>query len=91
MKKGKWKKIYESRAVFICPYCLKELPITEATIEHEPPRSRQKELGESRTFWACKKCNNEKGALTIEEYIIWKKLEFIRNGGLSKNNLEKGW
>lgn len=90
MKRKKWKRLYEQRAVFICPYCLKEYPVDEATVEHEPPQSRQKELGISRKFWACKKCNNEKGALTIEEYILWKKLEFIRNGGLSQNKLEKG-
>lgn len=79
-----WKKLYGVSGKFVCPYCLKVLPTTEASIEHEPPQSRQKELGKSRTFLACKKCNNEKGALTLDEYIEWKRLEFIRNGGMSR-------
>jgi len=84
MKKRKWKKLYGLSVTFTCPYCLKELPLAEATIEHEPPQSRQKELGPSQKLYACKKCNHEKGALTAEEYELWKKLEFIRNGGLSR-------
>ncbi len=84
MKKRQWKKLYAISATFTCPYCLKELPLDEATIEHEPPQSRQKELGPSQKFFACKKCNHQKGALTAEEYELWKKLEFIRNGGLSQ-------
>ena len=67
----------------------KHFPIQKATLEHEPPKSRQKELGPSKIFLACKKCNNEKGALTAVEYEIWKTtkdlqtwslLESIRNG-----------
>lgn len=81
--KKRWKKLYGLTATFICPYCLKEFPLIEATREHEPPRSRQKELGPSETVWACKECNNQKGALTAQEYAEWKRLEFIRNGGLS--------
>lgn len=81
--KKRWKKLYGLTTTFTCPYCLKEFPLTEATREHEPPRSRQKELGPSETIWACKECNNQKGALTAQEYAEWKRLEFIRNGGLS--------
>lgn len=84
MKRRKWKKLYSTEAIFTCPYCLKDLPLCEATIEHEPPRSRQTELGPSQNILACKHCNNQKGALTAEEYSEWKRLEFIRNGGLSK-------
>lgn len=89
MKKKKWRKLYSLNAQFICPYCLKPFPIQKATIEHEPPVSRQKQLGESKLFLACKKCNNEKGALSAYEYEIWKntkdslvktQLENIRNG-----------
>lgn len=83
MKKRKWKQLYSISQNFICPYCLKELPLSEISVEHEPPRSRQKELGASRKIWACKKCNHTKGALTAEEFAVWKRLEFIRNGGLS--------
>lgn len=84
MKRRKWKKLYGIEATFTCPYCLKKLPLCEATIEHEPPRSRQAELGPSQKILACKHCNNQKSALTAEEYSEWKRLEFIRNGGLSK-------
>lgn len=89
MKHNRWRKLYSASAQFICPYCLKHFPIQSATLEHEPPKSRQKELGPSKTLLACKKCNNEKGALTAAEYEIWKTtkdfqtwalLESIRNG-----------
>lgn len=77
----KWKKLYGSKLNFVCPYCLKTLPLSVATVEHEPPRSRAKELGvEPQTYLTCARCNNEKGALTLEEYNQWKRLELIRNG-----------
>lgn len=82
--KGRWRKLYEMRARITCPYCLRQLPMSEMTVEHEPPKSRQKELGPSKTVLACKECNNKKGALTAEEFAEWKRLEFIRNGGLSR-------
>ncbi len=80
----RWKRLYGMSATFVCPYCLRTLPISESTVEHEPPRSRQYELGRSKTMLACKRCNNQKGALTAAEYAEWKRLEFIRNGGLSR-------
>lgn len=80
MTKNRWKRLYQMGATFLCPYCLKQKPIDEATAEHEPPQSRQEELGKSKVIVACKKCNNEKGALTMEEYKEWKRLELIRNG-----------
>lgn len=89
MHKKRWRKLYSVSAQFICPYCLKQFPIQSATLEHEPPKSRQNELGPSKILLACKKCNNEKGALTAAEYEIWKTtkdlqtwalLESIRNG-----------
>lgn len=84
MKTRRWKKLYGMSVSFTCPYCLKQFPLSEATKEHEPPKSRQKELGESKVFLVCKKCNHTKGALTAEEYAEWKRLEFIRNGGLTQ-------
>lgn len=80
MKTKHWKKLYGHTISFVCPYCLKTVPLAEATKEHEPPKSRQKELGPSQILLVCKKCNNEKGALTLEEYREWKRLELIRNG-----------
>ena len=79
-----WETIYGVSTTFVCPYCLKEKHFVEASIEHEPPKSRQKELGKSQTFYVCKDCNHEKGALTAQEYAEWKRLEFIRNGGMSR-------
>ena len=85
MKQRRWKKLYGSEISFICPYCLRTLPLKESTIEHEPPISRQKELGiKSQTYIVCGECNHTKGALTLEEYKEWMRLEFIRNGGLSR-------
>ena len=91
--KNKWRKLYSAQIEFTCPYCLQQFPIIKATKEHEPPLSRQKELGASRVLLACKKCNNEKGALSAEEYKRWKTtknfaefatLEAIRNGNFNK-------
>lgn len=84
MSEKRWKKLYGHTISFVCPYCLKIVPIIDASVEHEPPQSRQKELGTSKTYLTCKKCNNQKGALTADEYKEWKRLEFIRNGGLSR-------
>jgi 5-methylcytosine-specific restriction endonuclease McrA len=81
---SRWRKLYDQHGFFQCPYCLKQFPLSNASIEHEPPKSRQKELGGSKILLACKKCNAEKGALTAEEYAEWKRLEFIRNGGSSR-------
>lgn len=88
-----WKKLYRLTATFICPYCHKEFPLNKATVEHLVPRSRGGTSDPANIVYACKFCNNQKGSLTPEEYQIWrttldveewKRLEFIRNGGLSK-------
>lgn len=81
-KNKRWKKLIEYGTVIVCPYCLKPiLNPADLTIEHEPPKSRQKELSKtSKTFYACKRCNHEKGALTAEEYTEWKRLNDLRNG-----------
>lgn len=80
MPKKKWKKIYETGVAVVCPYCLKPIEKGQYSIEHEPPQSRQKECGPSKKVWACKKCNNDKGALTAEEYKEYKRLRAIKNG-----------
>lgn len=78
----KWKELYRQNGpTIICPYCLKPILPNELSIDHEPPKSRQAELGKSELIYCCKKCNNEKGSLTAEEYKLWKRLNFIRNGG----------
>lgn len=89
----RWKRLYDSNATFICPYCLKEFPMKKATKDHINPWSRFHDNSPENIVYACKSCNTEKGALTAEEYetwkttedwIVWKRLEFIRNGGLSR-------
>lgn len=85
MKQRHWKELYGKQVTFACPYCLKTVPLSQSTVEHEPPRSRQKELGvKSQTYLVCADCNHKKGALTLDEYKEWLRLEFIRNGGKNR-------
>lgn len=79
MKKKRKGILYEMHTTIICPYCLKPIPKGELTKDHEPPLSR----GGTKDKWvfACRKCNNKKGSLTAEEFLEWKRLEKIRNGG----------
>ena len=89
----KWKHLYGLEATFVCPYCLKVFPIKKATIDHKNPYSRFHDNSPENKVISCKFCNNQKGALTVAEYELWKttedlgewyRLEFIRNGGLSR-------
>lgn len=88
-----WKRLYGLQATFVCPYCMDEFPLSKATIDHIQPRSRGGSSAPYNTVYSCKHCNNEKGSLNAEEYARWKetldreewkRLEFIRNGGLSQ-------
>lgn len=63
---------------FICGELI--LKAKEYSVEHCPPRSRQKELGPSKTYPAHKLCNNDKGSLTLDEYRLFCKLRAIKNG-----------
>lgn len=80
----RWKKLYGIDGTFTCPYCLKTLPIEQATRDHRIPRSRGGKTSPENIEIVCEKCNNEKGALTPSEYEEWLRLNFIRNGGLSR-------
>ena len=80
----RWKQLYGISYVFTCPYCTKEFPISESTKDHKIPRSRGGKTEPDNIILCCKTCNNKKGALTDKEFLEWKRLEFIRNGGLSK-------
>lgn len=84
MKQRRWKKLYGSQFSFVCPYCLRTLPIKESTKDHVIPRSRGGKTEPQNIVLSCQSCNSEKGSLTPEEYKQWKKLEYIRNGGLSR-------
>ena len=90
----RWKQLYGLSATFICPYCLKEFQLKNATVDHMLPSSRGGSSESYNLVYSCKFCNNQKGALTPDEYAtwkttldneVWKRLEFIRNGGLNKD------
>lgn len=76
----KWRRLIGIQANIVCPYCLQPIKPGDSSIDHEPPKSRNQELGPSKLIQCCKKCNQEKGALTAAEYAEWKRLEFIRTG-----------
>lgn len=89
----RWKKLYGTKTTFICPYCLDEFPLSKATKDHVLPMSRFHINEPYNIVLCCKFCNGQKGALTAQEYARWKetldeeewkRLEFIRNGGLSQ-------
>ena len=84
MKKTKWKKLYGAEISFTCPYCLGIFPLSEASKDHINPKSRFHDNSPENIVLSCKKCNNEKGSLTAEEYEIWKKLNEIRLHGKQK-------
>ena len=76
----KFRRSYQWEVVY-CYICGD--PITshkDYTLDHEPPKSRQKELGKSELYPCCKACNNKKGALTLDEFHQWLMLEQKRNG-----------
>lgn len=81
----KWKRLYGLEDSFICPYCLKEVSTKYATRDHKNPISRFNDKSPENIVICCFWCNVEKGSLTEEEYKEWKRLEFIRHGGLSLN------
>ncbi len=78
--KRSWLVRLKNRELF-CVLCGQLIEsIGELSVEHEPPRSREKELGKSFIYPAHKKCNNEKGALSLDEYKEWKRLNNLRVG-----------
>lgn len=61
----------------------------DLTVEHEPPKSRQKDLGPSKLFPAHKnRCNHDKGALEYSEYQLYLTLNRVRNGQFNDRDLE---
>lgn len=81
MKQKKWKKLYGASVSFTCPYCLEQFPLSEASKDHKNPKSRFHDNSVENIVLSCKKCNSEKGALTVEEYKLWKQLNEIRIHG----------
>lgn len=84
MKQRRWKRLYGEQVSFVCPYCLRTLPLSQATRDHLVPRSRGGKTEPSNIVLACGPCNQKKGSLTPEEYKEWLRLDFIRNGGLKR-------
>lgn len=79
-----FKKLYRVSHKLPPVYCyICHKPILkqkDLTIDHEPPRSRQEQLGPSNLYPCCAKCNHQKGSLTFEEYKLWLELEAKRHG-----------
>lgn len=55
---------------FFCFYCGKPLTRQKKTRDHMQPRSRQGSSADRNIVDACRKCNNLKGCLTLEEFRL---------------------
>jgi 5-methylcytosine-specific restriction endonuclease McrA len=53
-----------------CFYCGKALSRRRATKDHVIPRSKGGSNAQKNIVDACRKCNSEKGCLTIEEFRV---------------------
>ena len=86
--KKKWKHLYHEQiqmGICYCYLCGKPIERKEDfSLEHKNPASRGGANSPNNWCPSHKSCNNEKGALTYEEYQQWKHLEFLRNGGKQK-------
>lgn len=89
MTKKEWKRIMFSRinaGTCVCYLCGERImKQKDLSLEHAFPRSRFPEMDTETNWYPAHKnpCNSEKGALTFDEYQVWKKLNNIRIG-LSK-------
>lgn len=88
MTKHEWKQLYHRQiqlGVCYCALCGQQIKkIKEFSLDHNYPRSRQGQDVDSNWLPAHKLCNQQKGALTLEEYNQWKRLELIRNGRIKE-------
>ena len=65
-KKAK-KRLFSGKKKRPCHYCGAELSYKRATLDHLTPRSKGgKNIGNLKL--ACRKCNQEKGAMTDDQY-----------------------
>ena len=58
------------QATFCCFYCGKELSRKKKTRDHKQPKSRNGSGGNGNIVDACRKCNQLKGCLTLEEFRL---------------------
>lgn len=56
------------RDKYTCVYCNKEMKKSECTIDHVNPKSKKGKDSFENCVTACKKCNQEKDNLTIQEW-----------------------
>lgn len=82
--KDLYRKTIKIETVYCCICGLPIKNIKDLTVEHEPPQSRQEELGKSKLYPSHAKCNHRKGALTMDEYRQWLELERKRHGEKQK-------
>ena len=85
---AKWKRLYGIQQTFVCPYCLKEFPLSKATKDHKNPYARFKDDSEENIVLCCKEDNNRKGMLTVEEYMLYCLLDRVRKGQKNERDLE---
>jgi 5-methylcytosine-specific restriction endonuclease McrA len=53
-----------------CYFCKLRISVRQATIDHLVPRAKGGKNRESNLAAACFKCNNEKGSLSVAEYML---------------------
>jgi 5-methylcytosine-specific restriction endonuclease McrA len=58
-----------------CFYCKQELLITEMTIDHKQPKSKNGNNHQSNLVLSCEKCNKEKGIIDFKEFCKLKKIK----------------
>jgi 5-methylcytosine-specific restriction endonuclease McrA len=63
-----WKKQYYGKH---CSYCGRPLSSVSFSREHVVPTSRGGSNKKSNKIACCKTCNQQKGAMTLDEYINW--------------------
>lgn len=88
MKTKRWKKLYGHTVSFVCPYCLKTLPLAEATKDHKNPYGRFYDNSPENIVLCCRKDNEKKGMLTAEEYMLFMVLDRVRKGQKNERDLE---
>ena len=84
MSKKKWKSIYKEQikmGICYCYLCEKLiLSIDDLSLDHKVPKSRNGTTWSGNLGPAHKKCNSDKGALTYDEYRLYRELLRKKNG-----------
>lgn len=88
MKTKRWKKLYGHTVSFVCPYCLRILPLAEATKDHKKPFGRFHDNTPENIIMCCREDNERKGMLTAEEYALFTILDRVRKGQKNERDLE---